>query len=49
MPFKSLAQREKMEEMVRNGKMTQKKFDEMEEGTKHPLPDRIHPKKDASK
>jgi len=48
MPFQSHAQRDKMRELVQQGKMTQKQFDEMALGTApdHVLPERKHPKKE---
>lgn len=48
MAFQSHAQRDKMRELVQQGKMTQAKYDEMEKGTApdHELPERKHPKKE---
>lgn len=46
MAFKSIAQREKMEEFLRLGKISQKAFDQMAEGTAKDIPDRKHPKKE---
>jgi hypothetical protein len=46
MPFKSIAQREKMELFLKQGKISQKAFDDMAKDTPKDLPDRIHPKKD---
>lgn len=44
MPFKSNAQRRKFGELVKQGKMSQKTFDEWNSDTPKELPDRIHPK-----
>lgn len=46
MPFKSIAQKEKMEEFLRLGKISQKAFDEMSKDMPKDLPERKHPKKD---
>jgi hypothetical protein len=45
MPFKSEAQRRKFAELVKQGKMTQAKFDEWEKDTPKNIPERITPKK----
>lgn len=46
MAFRSVAQREKMQELVKQGKMSQATYDEMEKGTPKDLAERIHPKKE---
>lgn len=48
MPFKSRAQMRKFSELVKQGKMSQKTFDEWAGATPstHKLPERVHPKKD---
>ena len=45
--FKSQAQKEKMQQFLEQGKITQEQYDEMERNTPSdkPLPDRLHPKK----
>lgn len=45
MPFKSEAQRRKFGELVSQGKMSQKTFDEFNSDTPEKLPDRISPQK----
>ncbi len=44
--FKSEAQRERMKELVKQGKMSQAVYDTMEVGTAKEIPERIHPKKE---
>lgn len=46
MPFKSIAQREKMKEFVKQGKITQAQYDEMAKETPDDLAERIHPKRE---
>lgn len=41
MPFKSQAQRAKFAELVKQGKMSQKTFDEWNTATQGPLPERV--------
>lgn len=45
MPFKSQAQRAKFAEMVKQGKMSQKTFDEWNKETPAKIPKRLKPKK----
>lgn len=47
--FKSEAQREKMKELLKDGKITQEAYDKhaMETGMQK-LPERLHPKKEES-
>lgn len=46
MPFRSEAQKRKFAELVAQGKMSQKTFDEWSRNTpKGKLPERLHPKK----
>lgn len=47
MAFRSVAQKNKMEELLKSGKITQAAFDKMAEGTPEELPERIHPKKES--
>lgn len=49
MPFKSQAQKEKMEQFLKDGKISQKAFNDMAKDTPKDLPDRIHPKKEETK
>lgn len=49
MPFKSQAQKRRFEEMLREGKITQAKFDEWNEGTPEKLPDRLHAKREKKR
>ncbi len=45
MPFKSDAQRRKFAEMVKQGKLSQKVFDEWNAATPNKIPERVSPKK----
>jgi len=45
MPFKSQAQRRKLGQLVREGKFSQKQFDEFSRDTPKKLPKRVTPKK----
>lgn len=47
MAFKSKAQKEKMEQFLKDGKISQAAFDKMAEGTPDDIPERKHPKKDS--
>lgn len=46
MPFVSEAQRRKFGEMLRDGKIDQKTYDKMAQGTPAKLPDRLTPEKE---
>jgi len=47
MAFKSKAQRERCAELVKLGSLTQKDYDEMNEGTPDDIPDRVTSKKQS--
>lgn len=47
MAFKSKAQQEKMQELLKLGKITQAQYDKMADGTPSNLPERLHPKKEG--
>jgi len=50
MPFKSKAQRRKFAELLVNGKITDKQYEEWNRSTgKKVLPERLHPKKGEKK
>lgn len=49
MPFKSQAQRRKFGELVKQGKLSQAKFDEWNADTPEKLPERLHKKKPEAK
>ncbi len=44
MAFRSVAQRNKMQEFLKAGKITQQQLDQMAQGTPEHLPERLHPK-----
>lgn len=48
-PFKSEAQKAKFAEMLKQGKISQQKFDEWNRETPASLPKRLHPKRKAGK
>lgn len=49
MPFVSKAQRERLLALVKDGKMSQSKFDEFDAGTPKDLPERVSKKKTETK